>query len=671
MCGIFGVVTKAGSGISFKQFDGIVKELFQLSEIRGKESSGVVVNSVNSDQIGLLKKSVPASRLIKDPAYDSLIRAHSSDAFNDQGCVHPVSLIAHTRLVTNGSQDDNSNNQPINKGVSVGVHNGIVCNIEQLWTEHADLDRQFEVDTELLIGMLDQSISENKSLGTALSDMYDKMEGTASMAVLRLDSDDLILSTNCGSLYYTFNKESGLFIFSSEKLIMMDLLNKSEMGNLFQVADIKWLRAGSALKFDSNAFDFNVFSYKEDQSVTINLKQEKKSLDNRSANRIVPFNVINSKSDSHYQSILQHDQERIDHLKRCTKCLLPKTFPFISYDHDGVCSYCHSYESLKFSGGDEFEKVLSQHRKPNGEPDCIVTLSGGRDSCYVLHTCVEEYGMNPIAYTYDWGMVTDLARRNQARMCGALGVEHIVISADITKKRRNIQKNVNAWLKRPRLGTIPLFMAGDKQYFYYANMLQKRYNTPLVLMGENMLETTNFKSGFCGIKPNFGTDHTFSLSSKDKAKMLWYYGKEYGLNPSYLNVSMADTMHAFFTYYFLKKSNVNVFDYLLWNEQDVENVLFNTYNWELSPDTTTSWRIGDGTAAFYNYIYFNVAGFSEFDTFRSNQIREGYITREEGLKLVKQENRPRYESLKWYLDTIGIDFEKAIAIINRIPKLYP
>ena len=72
--------------------------------------------------------------------------------------------------------------------------------------------------------------------------------------------------------------------------------------------------------------------------------------------------------------------------------------------------------------------------------------------------------MNPVAYTYDWGMVTDLARRNQARLCSQLGVEHIWVSADIKQKRRNVRKNVEAWLKRPELGMVPLFMAGDKQF---------------------------------------------------------------------------------------------------------------------------------------------------------------------------------------------------------------
>ena len=76
------------------------------------------------------------------------------------------------------------------------------------------------------------------------------------------------------------------------------------------------------------------------------------------------------------------------------------------------------------------------------------------------------------------------------------------------------------------------------------------------------------------------------------------------------------------------------------------------------------------TELFYNYIYYTVAGFTEHDTFRSNQIREGDLTRDEALELVNSENAPRYANIKWYLDTLGFDFKPVIETINSIPKLY-
>ena len=65
-----------------------------------------------------------------------------------------------------------------------------------------------------------------------------------------------------------------------------------------------------------------------------------------------------------------------------------------------------------------------------------------------------------------------------------------------------------------------------------------------------------------------------------------------------------------------------------------------------------------------------MTGFSENDTFRSNQIREGMITREKALELIFVENKPRYNSLKWYLEIIGLNYESTIKRINSINRLY-
>ena len=53
-------------------------------------------------------------------------------------------------------------------------------------------------------------------------------------------------------------------------------------------------------------------------------------------------------------------------------------------------------------------------------------MSGGRDSCYGLHIVAKELKLKPITFTYDWGLVTVLARRNISRMCSILNVENII-----------------------------------------------------------------------------------------------------------------------------------------------------------------------------------------------------------------------------------------------------
>jgi hypothetical protein len=316
------------------------------------------------------------------------------------------------------------------------------------------------------------------------------------------------------------------------------------------------------------------------------------------------------------------------------------------------------------NGESELNHLIQPIKEKSGV-NCIFMLSGGRDSCYGLHYAKKVLGLNPIAFSYDWGMLTDLGRRNQARMCEKLGVEHVIVSADIKLKRRNIKLNVDAFLAKPHLGMIGLFMAGDKAYHYFAQLMAERYNLPLI-NGGCPYEYTYFKEGFATIKPSFMR----SGSILEKANMANFFAKQAILNPRFINMSIFDNLLAFKYYYLSVLDSIKLFRYIPWNEQVVNETLINEYNWEVAKDSATTWRIGDGTASFYNYIYYTVAGFTENDCFRSNLINEGKLTREKALELVNEENKPRYEAIRWYCDTIGVDLEKAITEINNIPKLY-
>ena len=195
------------------------------------------------------------------------------------------------------------------------------------------------------------------------------------------------------------------------------------------------------------------------------------------------------------QMIAEHPRPD-EHLKRCTKCILPESFPFIEFDEQGVCNYCRSHTPVVLKGEDALSELVAPYRSNNGGQDCIVGFSGGRDSSYVLHYTRKKLGMNPIAYTYDWGMVTDLARRNCARIAAGVEVEHIIVSADLEEKWRNVRKNLQAWLRRPDLGMVPLLMAGDKQFYYHARKLRQDTGIQLVLGGANPYEKTDFRARF-------------------------------------------------------------------------------------------------------------------------------------------------------------------------------
>ena len=365
-------------------------------------------------------------------------------------------------------------------------------------------------------------------------------------------------------------------------------------------------------------------------------------------------------------------------LKRCTRCLLPETMPYISFDEEGVCSYCRDYETRGnyLKGEKALEEFISQYRSNSGEPDVLIGFSGGRDSAFGLDYIKNTLGLHPITFTYDWGMVNDLARRNQARVVGKLGIEHIVISADIRTKRANIRKNLKAWLKRPDLGMVPILMAGDKQFYYYFHKVRKQTGIKLFIFcgGYEGEEGTGlFKYGFCNVTTQGNKNalkRMTGISRKNKLKIMYYYLKQFIKNPAYINKSIIDTLFAFYSSYVLTDDYLYLFHYLDWDENTIVNTITEKFNWEKETDTIATWRTDDGTAAFYNYIYMTMAGFTEFDIFRSHQIREGKLTREQAYEIIKEENKPRFKSIEWYGQAIDFDMNKAIETINSAPRLY-
>jgi glucosamine--fructose-6-phosphate aminotransferase (isomerizing) len=655
MCGVFGVIVSPQQSGSLDSVKKLSKNLFQNSEIRGMESTGYSLKSRKKNQILVLRRSTNASSFLKQDDFKLLedeMSASSEDGF---------SFLGHTRIATNGYLS--LDNQPIVKLGCIGVHNGIICNVEDLWTQNKGIERTQIIDTELLLGLISKGLNERSGKGafTVLRNTFHQIEGTASIGLMFDKFQSLLFGSNCGSLYYYSNGQ--FFAFASEKYILQKSLTDSNLA--LKESEIKQLSATNFLCLNEVSLELIKANIVDSNDIDVKLEVEPFEVRDLT-NEVTPIPFINKIDDDTLKSELVYNPEVLRNLKRCTRCILPFTHPYIEFDEKGVCNYCRDYDirqRKKPKGLEALNAIVKEMKKKEGN-NCIVMLSGGRDSCYALHVVKKELGLNPIAYSYDWGMLTDLGRRNQARMCAKLGVEHIIVSADIKSKRKFVRLNVEAFLHKPHLGTIGLFMAGDKAYHHYAYELQKVTGLPL-FNGGCPLEWTYFKEGFSEVKPSF-----MKKTTLDKFGIILFFLKQALKNPKYLNASIWDNLKAFRYYYATSLEVTNLFHYLPWDENIVNETLIKEYNWEVATDTSTTWRIGDGTAAFYNYIYCTVAGFTENDCFRSNQVLEGIISREKALEMALDENKPRLQAFRWYCDTIGVDMEKTIRSINAIPKLY-
>ncbi len=584
-------------------------ELVRHSQQRGRDSSGVVF--YDQGRYVIQRADYNITKLLSEV---NVYR--SSVAFG------------HSRLITNGCSD----NQPVVRGNVLALHNGIVVNHEDLW-QKIGKKRRLEIDTEIIAGITERELEAGTELSRIPGKIMELCEGVVACALALPSFGKILLFSNDGSLYVGRKGSNILFASERHPLKVIGCTNIEQIRDAIQIDIPK-----------SNELSLTDHSVRK--------------------NNIVPGLLLHSAD----EKLLNYE---MPHLRRCTKCLLPETMPFISFDSEGVCNYCRNYVPRNVpKNKEELFHLVEPYRKPGEENDCIVPFSGGRDSSYTLHLVVNELKMKPIAYTYDWGMVTDLGRRNISRICAKLGVENIIVAADIQKKRRYIAINLKAWLKSPNLGMVSILTAGDKQFFRYVERIKEQTGIKLDLWGINPLEVTYFKSGFLGVPPDFEEKRVYSHGARKQLRYQYLRFRAMLESPGYFNRSLWDTLSGEYYRSFAKKHDYfHIFDYWKWDEKVIEDTL-SYYNWEKAPDTKTTWRIGDGTAAFYNYIYYTVAGFTEHDTFRSNQIREGDLTRDEALELVNSENTPRYANIKWYLDILGFDFKSVIERINSIPKLY-
>lgn len=612
MCGIFGYFNLNNPKIFY--------DLGKLSETRGKEASGYL--NINKDNQSLKKFPLPFS--------DSLVKKNiNNHDLKDKNST----LIGHTRLKTHGDEMNDENNQPVVfRDVSL-VHNGILINYTDLVKDY-ELIVDSELDSEVIPILISNHLKED-NLINSLKKSIKLLCGEVSFAGSLNMGESYFLYTNTGSIYYLI-KNNKIVFFSSEEWISKKIKNKYSISG-----NIKKLEPNKGLILNS---EFEIV--KEFAQECLGVEKSTTNL-----NEIIK----NSKNQTIVRPVLD----------RCNQCILPETVPFIEFDENNICNYCYQHQSPLIGDFEDFKNTLQK------EKNIVVGFSGGRDSSYGLSILKEKLHSNFIAVSYDWGMITDLARRNQARIAGKLGVEHVWVSADISKKRKNIKKNFLAWLSKPNIGLVPILMAGDKEWQKQLFQAAFNKNTKYVVQFQSPFEHTYFKYGFAGIKPLFSSKNVSQNKFKRyfmTIKLGIFYFKNFIINPKYLNFSIFDSIKGFYSYYFKTGNILSLYEYLEFNENDVNNHLFQKFMWECDPSTPTTWRIGDGTSPVYNYIYWLYGGFTENDFYRSNQIREGHITRDEALEKIHYENHPRLDLIKNYCEVIDVDYDFVIKKLNEFKK---
>lgn len=172
-------------------------------------------------------------------------------------------------------------------------------------------------------------------------------------------------------------------------------------------------------------------------------------------------------------------------MKYCTKCVMPDTRPGISFDNNGVCSACQSFQRRENTNYDdrfeELKKLCDQHRGRNGENgyDCMIAVSGGKDSHFQVHIFKEILGMNPLLVTVEDNFpMTNAGLHNIKNISEAFGCDIISMKPNIKAQKLAMKYAFEKYGK-------PTYFV-DRYIYTYPLHMAVKFNTPLLVYGENV-----------------------------------------------------------------------------------------------------------------------------------------------------------------------------------------
>jgi len=314
----------------------------------------------------------------------------------------------------------------------------------------------------------------------------------------------------------------------------------------------------------------------------------------------------------------------------CKKCTVSNQRPRITFDENGVCSACNfaEYKRNQIDWDKREKELLSlcdKHRKKNGGYDVIVPCSGGKDGSFVAHQLKYKYGMNPLAVTWAPLKATDIGRKNLDAFI-ASGFNHILGTPNPIVTRRLTQLSfehlgdpfqpfiygqANFPLQMAVKHDVQLIMYGENGEVEYGGDMKNAYSPTREIQDHD-------KHYFSGLSPDFWIKH--GLTESDLHPFM---------APKYSNILSNGTEIHFMGYY------------KFWDPQ--ENYYYCNEHTGFTPNTERSQgtyskyaSLDDQIDGFHFYLAYIKFGIGRTTSDAAHEIRDGKITREEGVALVKR-----------------------------------
>lgn len=340
---------------------------------------------------------------------------------------------------------------------------------------------------------------------------------------------------------------------------------------------------------------------------------------------------------------------------------MPATVPGITFNRDGICNFCLEYSREQVLGKEELDKIIASSKNENNRYDCVVPLSGGRDSTFTLYVAKAIYNLKTLAVNYD-----NEFRTNQAlikkKACEILDVDFISI-----RSKRNIAQKIvkSSMLSFASFYGFPLggvcmgCVYGYKSVVYRAAL---EHRVPLILWGSSHAESTAYirEKAFGGLG--------LKWSKLSLLLNIDFYKSEYCRLLQRLEFRVPGHSIIHRRKPILKNRNIkeiSLFDYIPWNRKEIKNTIMKELDWKKPPGHVSTWRTDCRLHPVVNYFFLKIFGCSKDCWGYCRMINSGQMERQEALKQEEEIVESVVKNIRWLLeDMIGFSKREATRILS-------
>ena len=355
----------------------------------------------------------------------------------------------------------------------------------------------------------------------------------------------------------------------------------------------------------------------------------------------------------------------INNLFYCTRCCMPETNEEIGFDEFGVCKACIASEEKMKINWKKREKALKKmllkiKSSSKNTYDCMVPISGGKDSAFQLHVLRKVYKLNPLAVTFSHNWYTKTGWDNLWNVLEKLDVDHIMF----TPKRSLVNK----------LAKKSLPLIGDSCWHCHAGVISfplhiaVKFGIKFLVWGESPAESS-------------GKDTFFSQKYKlNTAEDIANNFLSFSVRKKPENMLDAETTKQEINMFFppskeeLIKSGISSIylgDYMFWDIEKQTEFIIKEYGWKEDKVEGTYKRyksVECKMPGVHDYSKFIKRGFGRATDFVSQDVRNGLLTREEGFKIAEKEDQIIPKALDYYLKITGYSKKEFFDILKKLRK---